>query len=132
MALEFLEIERFEEEVVIEEKATEYTYALLYYMSEVKLISWKEQREKIDFSQLLEARFFQKEKELHYFQEEEKAVAVEVREKENAEFIEENIILGKNFTDAGNYLKVRKYIDYDEDGQAHVALTRLVDVKGGE
>lgn len=130
--IEGLEILQYEKEEDFKREIEKYPYALLYYLSEVKLTECAKLVGEIDFSQLLEARFFGEQGELHIFRDEEQLRAVEVKETGKTDYIEKKVILGKNFQEAGRYLRVRKYVDYDEDGQAFIALTRLHRIEGGE
>lgn len=129
--IEGLEILQYKQEE-FEQRIENYPYALLYYLSEVQLTKCAKLEKKIDFSQLLEGRFFGQQGELHIFRDEEQLRAVEVKEIGKTDYIEQKVIFGKNFQKAGRYLMVRKYVDYDDDGQAVVALTRLRSIEGGE
>lgn len=127
-----LEVLQYEKKEDFEKEIVKYPFALLYYLSEVKLTECAKLAGKIDFSQLLEARFFGEQGELHIFRDEEQLRAVEVKEIGKTDYIEKKEILGKNFQEAGRYLMIRKYVDYDDDGQAVIALTRLSSIEGGE
>lgn len=106
-----------------------YDYGLLYYLSEV-ILTALEGKTVTNLQQLTEARLFSEDKELHVFQNEKGWQAVLCCETEGAEYIEEYRPLSRNFQGAGKHLGVRRYISYDEDGQAYIALTRLYAVKG--
>ena len=110
-----------------------YTYGLLYYLSEIKLEAIDEGQTPA-LEQLTEARLFSETSELHIFQCEDGWCAVSVEEIGEAEYIDELRPISKEFQKEGKQqqLCVRKYISYDEDGQAFVALTRLYGVKGGD
>ena len=130
--IEGLEILQYEKKEDFEKETEKYPFALLYYLSEVKLTECAKLAGNIDFSQLLEARFFGEQGELHIFRNEEQLRAVEVKEIGETDYIEKRETLGKNFQKAGSYLLIRKYVDYDDDGQAVIVLTRLRSIEGGE
>ncbi len=129
-----------------------YEYGLLYYLSEVKLAALgggnPSNAEQLkdetssnlnqlegeiipNLTQLIEARLFSADKELHIFQNEEGWQAVLVEETGQAEYLDEWRPISREFQSAGKQLGVRRYLSYDEDGQAYAALTRLYAVKGG-
>lgn len=108
-----------------------YAYGLFYYLSEIKLKAMTDGQAP-SLEQLIEARLFSETGELHLFQREDDWCAVSVDETGKAEYINELRPLSKEFQKEGNKLCIRKYISYDEDGQAFVALTRLYGVRGGE
>ena len=120
-----------EEPSEFKELLTGYAYGLLYELSEVNVVDWVKGNE-INFDQLLEARLFSEEKELHIFENEGEWQAVEVTETPEAEYLQEDVALSKKFQTQGKKLSVKKYLDYDEDGQAYVVLTHLCGMKGGE
>lgn len=105
-----------------------YAYGLFYFLSEVKLIDLRDGNVPA-LEQLMEARLFSGEKELHIFQNENGWMAVSVEETGESEYLDGFHPLSKKFQTVGKQLGVRKYISYDDDGQAYVALTRLCGVK---
>lgn len=107
-----------------------YDYGLFYYLSEIKLETMQDGRSPV-LEQLMEARLFSETSELHLFQCETgwRAVLVEETGTGQAEYIDDKHVISKEFQTAGKKLCVRKYISYDEDGQAFVALTRLCGVR---
>ena len=106
---------------------TNYEYALVYMMSNVYLCKTQD-LPTIDWEECLEARFFSEEGELHIYGEDGVLRAVKVMEDEETE---KNSIIKKywinqgRFKGVGKYLIVQEYLDYDEDGQAVITLTRL-------
>lgn len=125
-----IKIEKKEQVSDFAGRLQDYPYALFYYLSEVKLVALE--GEPIwNLDQLIEARLFSKEKELHIFQHEEGWQAVCIKEIGQAEYIDEWCLLSRKFQTVGKQLGVRRYLSYDEDGQIYVALTRLYAVKGG-
>ena len=73
--------------------------------------------------------FFSEDKELHFFDLDGEMQAVVVSDEDgNDELVKEYELAGK-FRNVGNSVFVKEYIDYDEDGQANVVLTRLQGIK---
>ena len=107
------------------ESRMSYEYALVYMLSEVILCK-TEQLKELDFAECTEARFFSKDKELHLFETEEGMQAVEVSDEGTDDCMIKKYELAPKFSTAGKILVVKEYLDYDEDGQAMVGLTRLV------
>ena len=113
---------------IIKEKALKYRYALIYMLSEVKLLA-NSINLIIDWDEILEARFFDQSGELHIFKYDNSLKAIEILEgdsKEDAISIEYE--LADKYKAIGIGLEVKQYIDYDEDGQAYVELTRLNEI----
>ncbi|MGV8145510.1 MAG: hypothetical protein ACLKAK_04965 [Alkaliphilus sp.] len=99
-------------------------YALLYYFDKVVL------RKTIgmgrDFSKLIEAKIFGQDKMLHIFKRDEfEAVLFDDNTFDERFIIEEEnyLIKNENFMEAKK-ICIKKYIDFDEDGQAFIAYTR--------
>lgn len=114
------------------DKNAGYEYALVYMISELRLIpigKWTE----VDIKECLEARIFGESGELHLFREDDEILASEVRDHSDGEGKEYATIdrihsirsnCRSEISDRGGII-IREYIDYDTDGQAFVALTRL-------
>lgn len=118
------------------EETMKYPYALLYRMSEVILAKGisEADRNLLDDGELLEARFFGDAGELHLFPGENGLKAVRISETDQAkDYLDIEYTLAGNYADFGNKAKLceRRYLSYDEDGQAVVSLCRLLRVKGG-
>ena len=101
----------------------EYPYILVYEKSRVMLgnpedISINEQ-------DLIEARAFSKNAELHLFKCEKEWVAVLTEDDGDAESITRSYQLSNRFSSAGGEIVVKDYLSADEDGQVYVKLTRL-------
>lgn len=106
----------------------EYEYALLYMISEIVLAKTDSIVE-INWAECTEARFFSADKELHFFEVDGEMQAAEVSDGDGQdEMVKEYELAGK-FQDIGKTVLVKEYIDYDEDGQANVVLTRLQGIK---
>ena len=127
-----IKIEKRSQASDLSEMLQGYEYGLLYYLSEVKLAALQ-CKDGIchNLEQLIEARLFSEEKELHIFQNEEGWQAVFIEETGQAEYYDEWHPVSQEFQSAGKQLGVRRYLAYDGDGQAYVALTRLLAMKGG-
>lgn len=116
--------------------AEKYKNALIYMLSEVNLVDEKHRDEvnNISEKEIIEARFFDESGEVHIFRKSGKIVGYELIEEniEDAiEFVDSKKILTSAFSGYGNQLTVRKYFDYDEDGQIRCVLTRLVKLEKG-
>lgn len=107
------------------ESIHDYKYALIYMISELKLCKTEKLEEEIAWNECLEARFFSEEKELHIFERNGEKKAVKVSDEKSDETIEKKYSLDNKFKSIGNTICVKEYLDYDEDGQIFVKLTRL-------
>lgn len=108
---------------------TQYEYALIYMISEIRLVCTKD-AETLNWTECIEARFFSDDKELHIFEQDGEKVAVEVYDTgEPQDEIIKEYPLAHKFHYMGKKLYVKEYIEYDEDGQAYVALTRLQEIR---
>ena len=79
----------------------------------------------------LEARFFGENGELHLFQNngEPKCIIIEDNVNDtDVDILVERYKLNNRFFKLGSKLLVKRYIGFDEDGQAYIKLTRLADV----
>ena len=106
------------------ERRTSYEFALVYRLSEV-ILCRMECLKYFDLKECIEARFFSADKELHLFESEEGMCAVEVIDDGTVDCILKKYKLAPKFAEVGKCLVVQEYLDYDEDGQAVVVLTRL-------
>lgn len=104
---------------------SEYNYALIYNISE-KLF-FKIGTKEFDLDQCIEARFFCPEKELHLFDYNGEKKAVKI-EDNSTDYLDKIYPLANEHKNLGKMITVRKYLDYDEDGQAFIAATRLVSI----
>ena len=106
----------------------EYEYALLYMISEVVLAKTDSIVE-INWAECIEARFFLADKELHFFEADGEMQVAEVSDGDGQDEVVKVYELAGKFQDMGKTVLVKEYIDYDEDGQANVVLTRLQGIK---
>lgn len=109
----------------------QYTYGLVYLFGEILLGITEEIKDRINWNECIEARFFSNDKELHLFDYNGEQRAILVKDVEEAdeeyEIIDKKCPLARQFQNYEQY-KIRQYISYDEDGQAFVELTRLVEL----
>ncbi|MCI9101288.1 MAG: hypothetical protein HFH59_05430 [Lachnospiraceae bacterium] len=110
------------------ERSMGYEYALVYMISEMLLCKTSE-LPKVNWEECLEARFFSKDKELHIYEEDEEWKAVEVTEENERDCLVRRYQLANRFKSLGALLCVHEYLDYDDDGQAMVSLTRLAGIE---
>ncbi len=111
-------------------QAQDYEYALVYMISEVLLCKTADLPD-VDWEECTEARFFDREKELHIYEEDGQMQAVEVidTKEEQDNCLVRRYQIANRFREAGKLLRVHEYLDYDEDGQAAVSLTRLAGIE---
>lgn len=118
---------------VMAEDFSVYNYGYLTYMSEVLLTDMngsdrKEYGSTVNWQELIEARFFGGKQELHIWREGDAFVGRRLTETGNADAVEMEVPLMRKFFPAGGKMVIKKYIDYDEDGQAYVANTCIRDI----
>lgn len=103
-----------------------YEYALLYNMSSL-ILDKTESMDLTNIDECLEAYFFSSDKMLHIFEYNGELKAVEiVDEDDNAkDTIIKKYTLNTRFNKIGRVVVVQEYLNFDEDGQAFVELTRL-------
>lgn len=78
--------------------------------------------------ELLEARFFGPDREVRIYSGEEGLEAVCLEDEEQEDYLTSTCTVRD--TRFGKYLTLRRYLGYDEDGQAYIQATRLADWKG--
>ena len=110
------------------EQIDSFAYGLLYLTGGIQLAA-KPQDDQIDWEECYEARFFSTNKELHLFENngERKAILVEDEAKDAVTV--RSYKLSSKYRSVGKTVQVKKYLSFDEDGQAYVALTRLCGVE---
>ena len=114
------------------EKSNHFPHALIYMMSDLLLLSSDNMESSdINYEEVLEARFFGKNGEIHLFSSDESISSVEISDEESEEVRDVWHPLEERFKSKGQLL-VRQYIAYDEDGQGYVVLTRCVALKRKE
>ncbi|MCM1540822.1 MAG: hypothetical protein NC121_06115 [Blautia sp.] len=105
----------------------EYPYALVYGMSGITFCRTADLKEP-DWDECLEARFFGEDKEMHLYGEEGEWRAVRVTGTMDEDCLVRKYALQDRYFGPGKYLCVCEHLEYDEDGQASVALTRLMGI----
>lgn len=81
-----------------------------------------------DPEELVEARFFKPETEIHFYKKNGNIRCLKVTDGESV-FIDEKRTLVSKFRGLGQKVVIRKYLESDEDGQMIITGTRLVDVE---
>ena len=119
-------VERIDVKKAMEETA-EYQYALVYGMSGI-FFGRTDDCRKLDWTECLEARFFDETKELHFYEEDGRQCAVKVQGTMDDDSLMKKYELQERYFGPGKYLCVCEHLTYDKDGQATVALTRLTGV----
>lgn len=103
-------------------QAANYPFSFIRCFSEVLLGANTAQ---LDTENLLEARFFGLEGELRIYRDGDMLKAVTLSEEDGDETLDERYrIANPRF---GRELTIRKILAFDEDGQAYVRATRLMD-----
>lgn len=100
---------------------------ILYFLSSINIggkeknkLSWDE-LDKLD--ELLEARFFNEEEELHIYEfEGERKVSFLLDQKEDKAIIERQYLRDND----NKEIEIKKYIEYDEYGQAYISYLRPI------
>lgn len=98
--------------------------AIIYNFDSV--ISESIENVKIDLDNIMEARFFNEEKEIRVFRDEDKITGTIFAEKENSPYIEKMVLLYPRYGERryAKKLALKKYMDYDEDNQAYIRYTK--------
>ncbi|MBZ2175783.1 hypothetical protein K8M07_11095 [Schnuerera sp. xch1] len=80
----------------------------------------------IDIENIIEARFFNKEKEIRIFRDEKEIDGTIFIEKSDSPYIERTVLLSSLYQkqSCAYKLDLKKYIDYDEDNQAYIRYTK--------
>ena len=100
-----------------------YQYALIYNISKIELCAVSDMDD-FDLQQCQEARFFDDNTELHIF-DNDGMKAVIISDTNESVYVDKVYAITNKFKSAGNRIVVREYLEYDEDGQLHVGITRL-------
>lgn len=83
----------------------------------------------IDKEKLIEARFFNEVFELKIWKNGNDLIASYFKELDNPEYVEESYFLYKDVKskEAVNKIKVRKYLDYDDENQCYISYLKPMD-----
>lgn len=107
------------------ERMQNLSFAMITRLSEVAI---GKAPENFSFDELIEARFFDSDGEIHIFQEDGEWQYAYISEDDETEFFDSQSRL---IAGLGTKLVTRKYISYDEaDGQAYISDIRLVSWEG--
>ncbi len=110
------------------ERISQYRYALVYMVSGIVFGNAAEIG-KIEWDECLEARFFDENRELHVYEGDDGLCAVEVRKTSDEDCLMKKYELRRQYFGEKKRLCVCEHLDYDEDGQTFVALTRLAGIE---
>jgi hypothetical protein len=117
-------------EILAPEKLLEgsYRFAFIQRIGSVYVGSIEEAGD-LNPDEILEARFFDEEKELHVFKYDGKLEAVVTECEDGDEYFEEKQILRGKY---GKTLTIHNYLVFDEkDGQARIGRTVFANYEGG-
>lgn len=114
------------EKIVNIEVLTEigFKYAIIYNFDCVE--SDRIKNTKLDIGNIIEARFFNEDKEIRIFRDEDKYDGTIFIEKQDPNCIKKEVLLypRDNKREYPKKMEFRKYIDYDEDNQAYIRYTK--------
>ncbi len=110
------------------EKIKEQDYALLYKISEMSLKKADDITEN-DLDELTEARAFSESSEIHLFRQNDQLKCLKITDSGQDDILMEKYALENRFGAIGKTVIVKKYIGYDEDGQAYIELKRLAGIE---
>ena len=107
----------------------DYDYALIYEISEM-LFDKVEKISEIYWDEVQEAYFFIEKSQMHIYLSDDVLEAIVYTETdEDVTFVDRRYELAGKFSNIGREVKERNYLEFDDDGQAFVAYSRLVSVK---
>ena len=107
----------------------DYDYALIYEISEM-LFDKVEKISEIYWDEVQEAYFFIEKSQMHIYLSDDVLEAIVYNETdEDVTFVDRRYELAGKFSNIGREVKERNYLEFDDDGQAFVAYSRLVSVK---
>lgn len=103
-------------------KAEGYKWAIVYNFDEVKIGRLDELE--IDGDILLQARIFNEDKELNIVREKHNLNLCFLEEDSDDECIEDSYLIIENKFKNYKNINIKKYINYDDDGQAFISYVR--------
>lgn len=106
----------------------QYEYALVYEISQM-VFDKIESISQINWNEIQEAYFFNKNSQIHVYQNGNEMQATIYNETEDVKFVDRCYELAGKFHGIGDSIIEREYLEYDDDGQTYVAYARLVTVK---
>lgn len=101
----------------------DYRYALIYMFDRIILDETKNVKEP-DFHDFLEARFFDEDRELRVWREngEFKSSSLSF----DGDHIDVSYELDKRFSNMGNTVRIRQFLDQDDDGQTYIKSSTVI------
>ena len=110
-----------------------YDYALIYGYSCKRMCRVSDIKDmgELDWDECVDTRLFSETEEVHVFRCDGDLRAVRITESDkldDSQYIDRCYELKGNTL--GKHVIVRQYLKYDEDGQAYVALSRLMEIGG--
>lgn len=119
-----MEIKQYTDIVEAIKQSSNYQNVFLVQTDKVIWDTWtKEKAEQLENNYqeigLIEARFFSEDGEIHIFKQENDYVACEKYGDENEDYVTET------YEKQNQRLTVKKYVDYDEDGQVVITYSRF-------
>lgn len=106
----------------------DYEFAVIYEISKMHFDK-VESISEIKWDEMQEAYFFNEAGQLHMFRDEDTICATVFTEDEDITHVDRLYEISNGFKVLGKEIKERTYLEFDEDGQAYVAYTRLVSVQ---
>lgn len=107
----------------------DYDYALISEISEM-LFDKVGAISEIYWDEVQEAYFFNEKSQMHIYLSDDVLEAIVYNETdEDVIFVDRRYELAGKFSNIGREVKERNYLEFDDDGQAFVAYSRLVSVK---
>lgn len=107
----------------------DYDYALISEISEM-LFDKVGAISEIYWDEVQEAYFFNEKSQMHIYLSDDVLEAIVYNETdEDVIFVDRRYELAGKFSTIGREVKERNYLEFDDDGQAFVAYSRLVSVK---
>ena len=107
----------------------DYDYALIYEISEM-LFDKVGAISEICWDEVQEAYFFNEKSQMHIYLRDDVLEATVYNEiDKDVSFVDRRYELAGKFSTIGRKVKERNYLEFDDDGQAFVAYSRLVSVK---
>lgn len=119
MKQEIIDLEKAKDNKVLKELGIR--YAIFYYIDRVEV---KKDMEDIDLNNLLEASIFGEKAEIKMFKQKGELKAILNMDEDSDKVIKISHIVRQQKFDGINKVNIKKYIKYDEDGQAYIDYWR--------
>ncbi len=122
MRIEKVDIDSINDIVLLYDYVLVYEYSRVLF-SDAAEASW-------NYDELNEAYLFNSTEQIHIFKSDGEFTAIKLtEEKSDITFCNNTYVLDNKFKSLGTYVVIREYLVPDEDGQAFVKYTRLVEVR---